>query len=305
MQIFTEDKGVLKEVFQQPFVLEAHVQRLVENNMKALFNIDFVASEFMVKGLRVDSLGYDEESNSFVIIEYKRDKYSSVFDQGVAYLALMLNNKADFKAKYEEKTTKPLKKEIDWTQSRVILMAPFFTMHQRMATGFKDLAIELWEIKKYSNNTYLFNKIESEYKDESITKISKSKDSESVSKGIVVYSEDSHLAKCDERTKGVYNELRDKILSISPSISVKVNKVYIAFVNKRNFVSVFTKRSRLELHLGLKKGELNDPRHLTRDLSKNPYQPSTTQYAVSVDGKSDLGYILSLIIQAYDKTNLK
>jgi RecB family endonuclease NucS len=47
----------------------------------------------MVKGLRVDSLGYDEESNSFVIVEYKRDKHSSVFDQGVAYLALMLNNK--------------------------------------------------------------------------------------------------------------------------------------------------------------------------------------------------------------------
>ena len=103
MQIFTEDKGVLKEVFQQPFVLETHVQRLVENNMKALFNIDFVASEFMVKGLRVDSLGYDEESNSFVIVEYKRDKHSSVFDQGVAYLALMLNNKADFRAKYMEK----------------------------------------------------------------------------------------------------------------------------------------------------------------------------------------------------------
>jgi hypothetical protein len=38
MQIFAEEKGVLKEVFQQPFVLETHVQRLVENNMKALFN---------------------------------------------------------------------------------------------------------------------------------------------------------------------------------------------------------------------------------------------------------------------------
>jgi hypothetical protein len=106
-----------------------------------------------------------------------------------------------------EKTTKPLKKEIDWTQSRVILIAPFFTMHQRMATGFKDLAIELWEIKKYSNNTYLFNKTESQYKDESITKISRSKDSKSVSAGIVVYSEDSHLEKCDGRIKGVYNEL--------------------------------------------------------------------------------------------------
>jgi predicted transport protein len=178
-------------------------------------------------------------------------------------------------------------------------------MHQRMATGFKDLAIELWEIKKYTNNTYLFNKIESQYKDESISKISRSKDSEAIGKVIVVYSEDSHLEKCDESIKGVYNELRDKILSISPAIRVNVNKKYIAFVSKRNFVSVFTKRSTLELQLALKKGELNDPRHLARDLSKYPYQPSTTQYAVNVDDKSDLGYILSLIIQAYDKANPK
>lgn len=50
--------------------------------MKKLFNIDFVASEFMVKGLRVHLV--TTESNSFVIVEYKRDKHSSVFDQGVA-----------------------------------------------------------------------------------------------------------------------------------------------------------------------------------------------------------------------------
>ena len=42
--------------------------------MKTVFHLNFVASEFILNDLRVDSLAYDEESESFVIIEYKRDK---------------------------------------------------------------------------------------------------------------------------------------------------------------------------------------------------------------------------------------
>ncbi len=265
MHIFSEDNGILKEITQQPFALETHVQRLVENNMKTIFEINFVASEFMVKGLKVDSLGYDEESNSFVIVEYKRDKHSSVFDQGVAYLALMLNNKADFIVKYNEKAIRPLKSfdEIDWSQSKVLLLSPFFTTHQIMALGFKELrAVELWEVKKYSNNTILFNQIESPYEHESIAKIGKTQDIKSVSKEIITYSEDSHLQKCDEGIRALYNELKDRILSISPTISVKVKKMYIAFATNRNFVYILFKprRSEIELHLNLKKGELNDPK---------------------------------------------
>lgn len=158
MPIFSNDKGILKLISQESFALESYVQKLVEHNMKTIFDIDFVASEFELKGLRVDSLGYDQESKSFIIVEYKRDRNSSVVDQGLAYLALMLKNKAEFVLKYNEKAATPLKRDdVDWTQSKVIFVAPFFTTHQKMAIDFKDLAIELWEVKKYSNNTIHFN----------------------------------------------------------------------------------------------------------------------------------------------------
>jgi RecB family endonuclease NucS len=76
--IFLEQKGILKEISQETFRLESNVQKLVEYNMKTIFGIDFVASEFELKGLRVDSLGHDQESKSFVIVEYKRDRNSSI-----------------------------------------------------------------------------------------------------------------------------------------------------------------------------------------------------------------------------------
>jgi hypothetical protein len=154
--IFAIDKGNLKEIPQKSIELEKDIQSLVERNLQAIFGFEFVTSEFELNGLRVDTLGFDKESNSFVIIEYKRDRNISVIDQGYAYLALLLNNKADFILVYNETGEgKRLKKnEVDWSQSRVIFISPSFTIYQRKAIEFKDLPIELWEVKQYSNNTF-------------------------------------------------------------------------------------------------------------------------------------------------------
>jgi hypothetical protein len=107
--IFSNNKGNLELITETPINLEKDIQKLVEENMKTIFHLDFIASEYALNDLRVDSLGYDQESQSFVIIEYKRDKNLSVIDQGFAYLALLLNNKADFTLLYNQKTSKSLK----------------------------------------------------------------------------------------------------------------------------------------------------------------------------------------------------
>jgi predicted transport protein len=303
--IYSEQSGTLKEISEETLGMESYVQKLVERNMKSVFHIEFVASEFRIKGLRVDSLGFDKESKSFVIVEYKRDRNSSVVDQGLAYLALMLKNKGEFIQEYNEKAATPLKRDdIDWTQSRVIFVAPFFTDYQKMAIGFKDLPIELWEVKKYSNNIVLFNQIQSTEKAESIAKISRPNENvRVVSREIVTYTEDSHLQRCDDKTKAIYNDIKTRITNLSPTITVKVRKMYIAFANNdRNFLYLSVKRSSLELHLSLKKGELTDPKKIAIDISNKAHFQGVTQYLLKVDNKSDLGYSTSLITQAFDKT---
>jgi hypothetical protein len=88
-----------------------------------LFELDLVKSEFELHGFRIDTLAFDEESRAFVIIEYKKDRNFSVVDQGMAYLNLMLNNKADFILEYNESSNSShnLKREqVDWSQSRII-----------------------------------------------------------------------------------------------------------------------------------------------------------------------------------------
>lgn len=88
-----------------------------------LFELDLVKSEFELHGFRIDTLAFDEESRAFVIIEYKKDRNFSVVDQSMAYLNLMLNNKADFILEYNESSNSShnLKREqVDWSQSRII-----------------------------------------------------------------------------------------------------------------------------------------------------------------------------------------
>jgi RecB family endonuclease NucS len=118
----------LEYIKEKSFKLEREIQEMTEQNLKLIFGLDFVKSEFSLNNFRIDTLAFDYDSNSFVIIEYKRDKNFSVIDQGYAYLSLMLNNKADFILEYNEKQGKILKRaDVDWSQSRVMFISPSFT----------------------------------------------------------------------------------------------------------------------------------------------------------------------------------
>ena len=76
--------------------MERDIQKITENNVATIFGFEFVCSEYQLQNLRIDTLAFDKENKSFVVIEYKRDRNQSVIEQGFSYLALMLNNKADF-----------------------------------------------------------------------------------------------------------------------------------------------------------------------------------------------------------------
>jgi len=146
MPIFKIKGSKLGLVKEKQIELERHIQKLTEENLDTIFGWEFVASEFQVNSFFIDTLAFDPESKAFVIIEYKKDKSFSVIDQGVAYLSQMLDNQANFILEYNERLEKNLRrKDVDWSQSRVVFIANSFTRYQENAIGFKDLPIELWK----------------------------------------------------------------------------------------------------------------------------------------------------------------
>jgi len=144
MALYKLSKNQLTPIKEVNIDLEKDLQKITEKNLETIFNLKFINSEFALHQFRIDTLAFNNETNSFVIIEYKRDRNFSIIDQGYAYLALMLNNKADFILEYNETMQTNLKrKDIDWTQSKVLFLANSFTVHQQNAINFKDLPIEL------------------------------------------------------------------------------------------------------------------------------------------------------------------
>lgn len=291
----------LDPIKEKPFKLERDIQDLTEQNLYSVFRLNFIRSEFSINKFRIDSIAFDKETNSFVIIEYKRDKNFSVIDQGYAYLSLMLNNKADFILEYNENQEKTLKrKDIDWSQSRVIFISPSFTAYQKEAINFKDLPIELWEIKRFENNTVSYQQIQKLEAQESIKTISRNDVTiEKVTKEIKVYNEQEHLEKGNEEIKELYKKFKESILNLG-DIETKPKKLYIAFVSGSNVVDIHIQKKTFKIWINMQKGELDDPKNLMRDVSSTGHW-GNGDYELQINSDENLEYILSLIRQSYKK----
>lgn len=304
MYLFKLEKdNKLKEVREIKFKFEKEIQRLTENNLPEIFDLRFVKSEFTLHNFRIDTLAFDEELKSFVIIEYKKDKSFSVVDQGYAYLSLMLNNKADFILEYNESLQKNLKRnDVDWSQSKVIFVSPSFTDYQKESINFKDLPIELWEIKLFTNQTITFIPQKASGATESIKTISKSsKAIEKVSEEIKVYTEADHINEASEEVAELYQKFKSAILNISDNITIKPKKMYVGFIaNKKNICDFHLYKSYLKIWINMRKGELRDPKNIAKDVSQTGHW-GNGDYQLQVSNDDNIEYIVSLIKESYLK----
>ncbi len=299
MNIYEIQNSLITELNEAPFLLEKDLQELFENNLKLLTGLDLVKSEFSIKNRRIDTLAFDSENNSFIIIEYKRNKNESVSDQGLAYLYLMLENEADLVLEYNSKFKQTKhKKDFEWSQSRVVFVANVFTENQRLSTAFKDIGIELWEVRKFQKDILSLNIIKKTNSNVSIKPIINSNNSTVKLKlGITSYSELDHLKDKSPEIEELYYKFRMGIENLIDNLNIEPKKSYIAFKQKRNVVDITILNQFIKIFINLKKGELDDPKGLTKDVEKKGHW-GNGDYQIDVYNDVNLEYILSLIKQA-------
>lgn len=298
MKIYTNKKGKLVEVKPKPFKLEREIQKLFEDNLNALMGLNLVRSEFTIKSKRIDTLAFDPQASAFIIIEYKRDKNVSVVDQGFTYLSLMLENKADFVLAYNEQLNKTMKMaDVDWSQTRVVFVSPSFTENQIQATNFKDIGIELWEVQQYEDGNISIRQIKQSNSATSIKPIAQqSSVIQKVTSEIKVYSEADHESSVDAEIFELYEKFRDAILNLADGIEVSPQKLYIALKKNGNLACIQLQKKNLKIYIGAKKGTLEDPKKLAKDVSAIGHY-GTGDYEIQVNSDKDLEYIMSLVKQ--------
>ncbi|OFX89768.1 MAG: hypothetical protein A2W99_03815 [Bacteroidetes bacterium GWF2_33_16] len=299
MKLYHKNKESIALLKEVPFKLEKDIQNLFESQLKELLGLNLVKSEFTIKNRRIDTLAFDAQSKAFIIIEYKRSKNNSVVDQGFTYLNLMLENKADFIIEYNESCKATLqRKDVDWSQTRVIFVSTSFTENQKLATNFKDIAIELYEVKQYENEIIAINPIKKTSAATSIKPLTETDDAISkVSKEIKVYTEEDHMINKTEYIFELYETFKEAILNLSDNIEVEAKKDYIAFKKNSNIVDITVQRKGLKMWINLKKGNLDDTKGLTRDVSETGHW-GNGDYELIITDTSNLEYIMSLVKQA-------
>lgn len=315
MRLFQNDQGMLAPVEKDSFKLEKNIQSLVEANMDTLFGLEFVSSEFSVTEFRLDSLAYDEQNNSFVIVEYKKGHSYSVVDQGYSYLSVMLNNKAEFILEYNEKTGKQLKRtDIDWTSSRVIFVSPSFNTYQKNSVNFKDVPFELWEIRKFEGGLVALEQQVSN-STESIENISGTNPNSVIRKvatEVKVSSEAQLTAGLSPELKEVWEAFKSQLLELPNTlihttqnyVSIKYEGtalIYVRFRKKELFCEMVRGNVSPDGKVRKKFFNIDDPKNVTgiRDWTwKSGVKGSV--YNFSIKSLGELDYQMYLIKQKYE-----
>ncbi len=284
-----------KELKQNDFKNEKELQNYFESNLEKILDYKFIETEFTVGNFRIDTLAFDKENKSFKIIEYKNVKNHSLVDQGYTYLKLLLERKADFVLKYNEKTNSNLKlSDIDWSQSRIIFVSPIYTEYQLNAADFKNIPIDLIKVTRYKEdivNIELIKKT-SNVKVDDIVGL----EQKEVNKEIKVYTEEDHLHKVSEETKKLYENLRNRILELD-DIDIDVKKLYVAFKGRKNIVDVEFNKNKLKLYINMKKNTLVGSENLAEDVSKKGHW-GNGDYRVELSNEDDIDNVIPLIKQS-------
>ena len=302
MPIFAFHRNHLERIKEIPFDTESELQKITEQNLDQILGLEYVNSQVVSGGLRIDTLAFDNETKSFVIIEYKKDKNFSVIDQGYAYLSVLLNDKADFVLEYNESKDKTLRRDdVDWSQSRVVFVSPSFSKYQKQAINFKDLPIEIWEVARYEGGMIEYDQYEPPDTLESINTVSpKTEAAQRVVREVIVYTEDQHKREMPDEIVEMYNGLKARILDFGDRIEVAPKKHYIGFKANTNFVDVHFQKAQLKLWINLNAGELDDPKRIARDVKEIGHW-GNGDYEIAFKPGDDLDYLMLLVKQSYKK----
>ena len=308
MPIFQISNQKLVSVEQTNFVTEKELQSLVEANLGPVFNCRFVASEFSTGAQhagRIDTLALSEDSNP-VIIEYKKVESSELINQSLFYLSWIHDHKGDFHIAVQKSLGNEVK--VDWTDVRVICLAPNYKKYDLHAVQVMGANIELWRYRLFKNSClYLeevFQKTVSTSHDipannKSPVMMAAGKKA-ALTRATGVYSFEQHISGKSEAIKEIVSDLRDFIMNLDSAMEEVPKKFYLAYKISQNIVCMEIKKHKVILFLKLNPKEMAYLPSIARDVSDIGHY-GTGDLEITVSSAQDLEAAKGFINAAYQK----
>ncbi len=308
MAIFEINNGKAKRVRLSEFKVEKDLQRLVEENLETIFNCRFIATEFSTGNIhsgRIDTLAISEDLNP-VIIEYKKVASSDLINQSLYYLHWIKDHKGDFQIAANRAVGKEI--EVDWSDIRVICLAPEYKKYDLHAVQVMGANIELWQYKIYENGILNIEEIyrrttsashqESGEFDAKNPVMIEAGRKAALTRKTAIYTLEEHYQSLDEAMLDLFNNVRDYIISIDTSIEETPKKYYIAYKTSQNFVCLQTYKKKLILYLKLNPEEIQPIPKQARDV-RNIGHFGTGDFELTITNTSDFEETKHLINEAF------
>lgn len=313
MKIFQNRNGKLVELKESKeggkyFDLEKTIQILVENNLSDLFTgLEFVKTEYQIDDLRPDTIAFDTDRKSFVIIEYKNVMNKSLVDQGFAYYQLLQEKQELFVLLYSKIKGKLLQVEdFNWDETRIIFISPYFTKYQEKASTFPGLPIELYEIRQYEDEIITLNNIEEKSK---ITISNEKKPKIKTRIALAEYDEEDYLAGKyhnqypTQETKSLYFKLKNAILDNFDKLEYRQKKIYAGFYSKDDGSCICTLevlKNKIILTYSTSKKGLLPLSDFVKDVSEKGHH-GVGQFQSEIEREDDVQKTLENIRKVYEQ----
>ena len=310
MRIFQLDSGHLNEIkedFKNGKVVdyEKTLQNLIENNLSNIFPyVEFIKTEHRIEDLRPDTIAFDNERKSFVIIEYKNIKNQSLIDQGVSYYQLLNDRRENLVLLYNKVIGKSHDlNDFNWDETRVVFISSGFNKYQKRASDFQGLPIELYQIRRYQNNIFTLSPIGNQAREVSGMKSDKLKPR----LALIEYVEEDYLdgkyhGQCpSSEIKKLWHELKTNILDVIENLEFKQKKIYAGFYHTENGSCICTmevlKHKIILTYSTTKKGVLPDSEFIIDVTNKGHHGVGYFQSDIKND--SDIRNAIPLIKKIY------
>jgi predicted transport protein len=307
MPLFQVNGPRLSSVGQTNFDLEKDLQRLIEGNLGVVFSCRLVASEFptgLQHGGRIDTLALSEENNP-VIIEYKKVESSQLITQSLYYLSWIRDHKGDFEIA-AQKALGGI--EVDWSDVRVICIAPNYAKYDLHAVQVMGANIELWTYRRFQNDSvYLEEVLQKSYAAPvGSTEPSSQKNPVMVQAGrkaaatraIATYTFEEHLVRKPDAMRELALAVQEFVTGLDPAIEERPKQNYVAYRLSQNIVCMEVHHKRLLLYLKLDPKAVAGPRGISRDTT-NIGHYGTGDLEIAVKDRADFEVAKPFIEMAY------
>lgn len=272
MPLFRISDLQVSPVPQANFTTEKALQTLVERNLGPIFNCRFVASEFSTgaqHGGRIDTLALSEDNNP-VIVEYKKVESSELVNQSLYYLAWLNDHRGDFTIAAQKELG--AKVEIDWSDIRVICIAPNYRKYDLYAVQVMGRNIELWTYRRFANDTFFLEEIypagssEPTLDGKNPVMVEAGKKA-AITRALGGWTFEQHMAGKAEPIREIALAVQEFMLGLSSAVEEAPKKQYVAYRTTQNLVCMEVQKQKVCLFVKLDPKVDPGPEGISRDVS--------------------------------------